>query len=155
MSFSLFGKTIDNEEYFRAYYETAKKLGKACFFGEFGDMLDMETAPDVIVEVIRLEHAVAKDVATLLNDWISKRKTSDDDVKPGARRGVFLTGVLGALISASRSRMPASVLGGNTSKEKVMRSFRMSATLIVFLPVICLLRFQRVYLKAMYTHAQL
>lgn len=59
MSFSLFGETIDNEEYFRAYYETAKKLGKACFFGEFGDMLEMETAPDVIEKFREVTDAIS------------------------------------------------------------------------------------------------
>lgn len=44
----VFGKTITSEEYFKAYYETAKKLGKGCFFGEFGDMLGCEGEPDVI-----------------------------------------------------------------------------------------------------------
>ena len=56
------------------------------FFDKMISELDIPTAPDNLAEVIRLEHAVAKDVATLLNDWISKRKTSDDDAKPGTRR---------------------------------------------------------------------
>ena len=47
------------------------------FFNRIIDVLDVEvqTAPDVIVEVIRLEHAVAKDVAQMLNDLISKNDT--------------------------------------------------------------------------------
>ena len=56
------------------------------FFDKMISELDIPTAPDNLAEVIRLEHAVAKDVATLLNDWISKRKNSDDDAKPGVRR---------------------------------------------------------------------
>ncbi|MBQ3811277.1 MAG: type II secretion system secretin GspD, partial [Kiritimatiellae bacterium] len=56
------------------------------FFDKMISELDVPTAPDNLAEVIRLEHAVAKDVATLLNDWISKRKTSDDDARPAARR---------------------------------------------------------------------
>lgn len=60
--------------------------GNMVFFDKMISELDIPTAPDNLAEVIRLEHAVAKDVATLLNDWISKRKTSDDDAKPGARR---------------------------------------------------------------------
>ena len=56
------------------------------FFDKMISELDIPTAPDNLAEVIRLEHAVAKDVATLLNDWISKRKNSDDDARPGARR---------------------------------------------------------------------
>ena len=56
------------------------------FFDKMISELDIPTSPDNLAEVIRLEHAVAKDVATLLNDWISKRKNSDDDARPGARR---------------------------------------------------------------------
>ncbi len=56
------------------------------FFDKMIEELDIPTAPENLAEVIRLEHAVAKDVATLLNDWISKRKTSDDDARPGVRR---------------------------------------------------------------------
>ncbi len=56
------------------------------FFNRIIDVLDVEvqTAPDVIVEVVRLEHAVAKDVAQMLNDLISKndtKKESDTDAK--------------------------------------------------------------------------
>ena len=57
------------------------------FFDKMIEELDIPTAPENLAEVIRLEHAVAKDVATLLNDWISKRKASDDDARPGVRRG--------------------------------------------------------------------
>ena len=56
------------------------------FFDKMIEELDIPTAPENLAEVIRLEHAVAKDVATLLNDWISKRKASDDDARPGVRR---------------------------------------------------------------------
>ena len=56
------------------------------FFNRIIDVLDVEvqTAPDVIVEVIRLEYAIAKDVAQMLNDLISKndtKKESDTDAK--------------------------------------------------------------------------
>lgn len=40
------GKTVDSKTYFKAYVSAMKSVGKAVFFGEFGDMLDMETAPD-------------------------------------------------------------------------------------------------------------
>ena len=59
MEFNVFGKTLSSEEYFRAYYDVAKKLGKACFFGEFGDMLEMETAPDVIEKFREVTDAIS------------------------------------------------------------------------------------------------
>ena len=40
------GKTVDSKTYFKAYVSAMRSVGKAVFFGEFGDMLDMETAPD-------------------------------------------------------------------------------------------------------------
>lgn len=34
-------------DYFKVYAETAKSLGKGLYFGEFGDFIDMESAPDM------------------------------------------------------------------------------------------------------------
>ncbi|MBQ7666706.1 MAG: hypothetical protein IJS46_01785, partial [Kiritimatiellae bacterium] len=55
------------------------------FFDKLIEVLDVPTAPEHLFEVVRLEHAVAEDMASLLNDWIGKSKTSDDDAKPGVR----------------------------------------------------------------------
>lgn len=51
------------------------------FFDRIIDVLDVETAPDVIVEVIRLEHAVAEEVARMLNELIGER--ADAGRRPG------------------------------------------------------------------------
>ena len=59
LDFNMFGKTVSSEEYFKAYYETAKSLCKACFFGEFGDMLEMESAPDVIEKFKEVTNAIS------------------------------------------------------------------------------------------------
>ncbi len=56
------------------------------FFKQVIDKLDVPTAPEVVVEVHRLEHAVAEDVATILNDLIGNKKASESDAKPSARR---------------------------------------------------------------------
>ena len=48
------------------------------FFDRVIKVLDIETTPDVLVEVFRLEHAVAEDVASLLNDLIGNESTSSD-----------------------------------------------------------------------------
>jgi len=50
------------------------------FFDNIIDVLDIETAPDVIVEVRRLEYAEAKTVAEMLNDLIGAT-SEDDEVK--------------------------------------------------------------------------
>ena len=55
------------------------------FFDKLIEVLDVPTAPEHLFEVVRLEHAVAEDMASLLNDWIGKSKTSDSDAKPGVR----------------------------------------------------------------------
>ena len=54
------------------------------FFDTIIPELDVETAPETLVDVYRLEHAVAEDVASLLNDLIGKSKPSDSDAKPGS-----------------------------------------------------------------------
>lgn len=51
------------------------------FFDKIIEELDRPTAPEYLVEVMRLEHAVAEDMATLLNDLIGKQKVSENDVR--------------------------------------------------------------------------
>lgn len=66
------------------------------FFERIIDVLDVETAPDVIVRVIRLEFATAKDVAGMLNDLIGAtsrdegRATGAPDVGDDDRRSAAL-----------------------------------------------------------------
>lgn len=69
MQFNVFGKTLSSEEYFRAYYDTAKKLGKACYFGEFGDMLEMESAPDVIEKFKEVTDAISASGIQVASLW--------------------------------------------------------------------------------------
>ena len=52
------------------------------FIDKIIEEIDIPTAPEFLVEVIRLKYAVAADVASLLNDLISKKKSSDDDAAP-------------------------------------------------------------------------
>ena len=56
------------------------------FIEEVIKYLDVPTAPEIVVEVNRLEHAVAKDVAAILNDLIGSKKAAEGDAKPSARR---------------------------------------------------------------------
>ena len=41
------GTTISQREYFTAYREAADAMGKGCVFGEMGDFMDMNNAPDI------------------------------------------------------------------------------------------------------------
>ena len=54
------------------------------FFDKIINVLDVETAPDIMVEVIRLEYALSKDVATMINDLIGNVKKDDAAAKPPA-----------------------------------------------------------------------
>lgn len=51
------------------------------FFDRIIDVLDVEvqSSPDVIVEVMRLEYAIAEDVASMLNDLIGNKSTSKEE----------------------------------------------------------------------------
>lgn len=51
------------------------------FFDKLIKELDIPTAPDVLAEVIRLEHAVAEEVAELLNELIDNAKNDSNDSK--------------------------------------------------------------------------
>ncbi len=52
------------------------------FFDKLITVFDVETSPDVVVDVIRMEHAKAEDVAALLNDLLGS--TKDDSARTGS-----------------------------------------------------------------------
>ena len=54
------------------------------FFERIINVLDVETAPDVKVEVQRLEFADAEEVSTMLNDLIGNASSKKDDAAPAA-----------------------------------------------------------------------
>lgn len=56
------------------------------FFNSIIDVLDVETEPDVLVEVFRLEYADAKEVNTMLNELIGS-KSEDDQPKVTPKAG--------------------------------------------------------------------
>lgn len=60
------------------------------FFEKIIKVLDVETAPDVMIKVFRLEYATAEEVAGMLNDLIgaaSKDDTGSTAVKPATEKG--------------------------------------------------------------------
>ncbi len=69
MNFRYFGRNMSPDEYFKAYRDTAKNLGKACFFGEFGDMLDMENAPDMLDKFKEVTSAISKADIQIASLW--------------------------------------------------------------------------------------
>ena len=95
------------------------------FFEKVIKVLDVETAPDVLVEVVRLEHAVAKDVATLINDFISNDSSSknDESVRPGASGETGKSESLSEAAASKRSdhaaAKSATAAGGATMVGKL------------------------------------
>lgn len=83
------------------------------FFDKIIEVLDKQTAPEYLVEVVRLKHAVAEDMASLLNDLIGKQKASDKDADPGVR-GSGDDGDKSAPAPLSRSRGAAAAATGDT-----------------------------------------
>ena len=69
MYFKVFGRNLSTEEYFKAYADTAKAMGKACYFGEFGDMLDMENAPDMIDKFKEITSAISSSGIQIASLW--------------------------------------------------------------------------------------
>lgn len=55
----LWGKTVSSKEYFEGYVAAAKAAGKGLFFGEFGDFLGMESAPDVAEKFYEVAHYIS------------------------------------------------------------------------------------------------
>ena len=68
--------------------------------------------------MIRLEHAVAADVASLLNDLISKKKSSDDDAAPMRDTDKSDSGSDAA---ASRRAPAAAPAGGSSAQTRIAR----------------------------------
>ncbi|MBQ7444730.1 MAG: cellulase family glycosylhydrolase [Clostridia bacterium] len=69
MNFRVFGRNLSSKEYFQAYYETAKSMGKACYFGEFGDLLDMENAPDMEEKFREITNAISESGIQIASLW--------------------------------------------------------------------------------------
>lgn len=55
------------------------------FFNRIIEVLDVETGPDVIVQIFRLEFADAENVASMLNDLISKKGKDAAPAAPGKK----------------------------------------------------------------------
>ena len=116
------------------------------FFDKIIAVCDVETAPPVIVDVIRMEHANAKDVSALLNDLLGSVKpaTTADAARPGdlraRNRGTTL-----ADAAAANNEIPttASVVSeatqssiGQLNKEniKILNDERSNAVIIMASP---------------------
>ena len=87
------------------------------FFDRIITVLDIETLPDVKVEVMRLEFADAEEVSTMLNDLIGNVTSKKDDKAPvGAAKGTAASGSKpGAPESPARSTTLAEAVAARSS----------------------------------------
>ena len=94
------------------------------FFERIISVLDIETSPDVKVEVQRLEFADAEEVSTMLNDLIGNATSKKDDAAPaGAPKGAADTPsrstTLAEAVAARASRTAAAAPGGDSGASKL------------------------------------
>jgi general secretion pathway protein D len=113
------------------------------FFEKIIKVLDVETSPDVIVKVFRLEYATAEDIATILNDLIGATTGAKSDAKPGSTGGNPATGTgeSSALrdyierrqVSAGQSAAAGKSKVGQLSKDniKILADKRTNAVIIM------------------------
>ena len=98
------------------------------FFDSIISVLDVETTPDVKVEVLRLEYADAEEISTMLNELIGNASTKKDDSsvtsKSGSRTSSRTTTLAAA--AAARARGVSSSTGaagksklGQLSKDNI------------------------------------
>ncbi len=110
------------------------------FFDRLIDVLDVETAPDVTVEVMRLEHADAEEVAKMINDLIGNAAKKDAAPQtPGAAGADAKTQTLAEAVESRRARADAPDAEPGTSKVgelnkdniKILADKRINAIIIM------------------------
>ena len=100
------------------------------FFDKIITVLDVETAPDVKVEVQRLEFADAEEVSTMLNDLIGNATSKKDEKKPaGTTKGAASTPgtpgeapksmTLAETLAARATSRPETQTSGEPGKSKL------------------------------------
>ena len=84
------------------------------FFERIINVLDVETAPDVKVEVQRLEFADAEEVSTMQNDLIGNASSKKDDAAPtaAAKSDAPSRSTTLAEAAAARTRRSSSAASG-------------------------------------------
>lgn len=96
------------------------------FFDKIISVLDVETAPDVIVEVFRLEYAQVKDtdgakgVASMLNELIGNPKKEEGGNAPAGTRGTETTGSRGIDLARSQSLAEAAAARVERSRQETV-----------------------------------
>jgi general secretion pathway protein D len=108
------------------------------FFDKIINVLDVETAPDIMVEIFRLEYAQAKDVATMLNDLIGNVRQDDGQAPPSstaeaAPRSETLAEAAARRLQAAQPAEAGMSKVGELNKEniKILADERTNALIIM------------------------
>lgn len=119
-------KIIDDDRTNKLILITRKE--NMTFFDKIIQVLDVETAPDVIVKILKLEYATAETVAETLNSLIGKTEKTET-VKPGggADTGDAKTTTLREAVSQAREASPVA-------EEEKSKLGQLSAANIKILP---------------------
>jgi len=86
------------------------------FFEKIIKVLDVQTDPDVMVKVFRLEYAEAKDIASMLNDLIGATSSKEDDGAPASAAPGTPDGATPPASSALREYVQRSSTAGSAEK---------------------------------------
>lgn len=85
--FERFGELLSQKEYFEAYRETAKKLGKALYFGEMGDYMELAGKAESVMHFRDLCFDITDAGICLASAWLFQ--DFDDNGMNGARLAVL------------------------------------------------------------------
>jgi hypothetical protein len=86
-TFERFGELLSQKQYFEAYKETAKKLGKSLYFGEMGDYMELANRSDSIKNFRDLCCDITDSGICLASAWLFQ--DFDDSGMNGARLAVL------------------------------------------------------------------
>lgn len=89
------------------------------FFEKIIQVLDVETQPDVLVKVIRLEYAKAEELEATLNSLIGKSGGGKDDVKAPVAKGDADADARGAALRQYVEQLKAERADAEKQKSKV------------------------------------
>jgi type II secretion system protein D len=92
------------------------------FFDRIITVLDIETLPDVKVEVMRLEYADAEEVSTMLNDLIGNVTSKKDDKAPSGAAKSGSTTPSGAPATPAKSTTLAEAVAARTTRADTAES---------------------------------
>jgi hypothetical protein len=149
-TFERFGELLSQKQYFEAYKETAKKLGKALYFGEMGDYMELSNRPESIKNFRDLCFDITDAGICLASAWLFQ--DFDDSGMNGARLAV-LGEANDELKAAGKARLDKywpkvrEISEKQTKKEKRSGSGLKTAALIAAAATVAAVAVSKIYNK--------